>query len=219
MPRVPFGLDYPRRNVGDDLDLLGGLTPENLDDLLLPAPVLSHITRTRVDLESRIIYLGDIEDGCSEWIAQALVRMNMRSTITPITLFLNTPGGSVLDMFAIHDLIRTNPASVCTYGYGWVASAGVLLLAAGKRRTVTESCVLMSHENRGGGDSDLRLSEAKDRRKWEDWNHQHWCDLMARYTPGKDAAWWSRTTDRKAEYWLLGGDAIVAAGLADVVDK
>ncbi len=76
----------------------------------------------------------------------------------------------------------------------------------------------MSHEPWGFGDSDLGLRAAKSRRKADDWTHEHWCRLMGKLTP-HNSEWWQEKTEREAEYWLLGGEAIVAAGVADrVVD-
>lgn len=186
-------------------------------DQLAPAPYLSHVAKTGVDIPGRRIYLGEIETGTSEWVAQALGHMADRG-IVAAELWLNSPGGDVTEMFALHDLIRTNRTRVSlnTVGYGMVASAACLLLACSPHRVVTESCVFMSHESRGFGGDDLSFGEAKDRRKWEDWSHEWWCELMSRYTP-MDASWWKRTTERKAEYWLLGGKAIVEAGIADEV--
>ena len=39
---------------------------------------------------------------------------------------------------------------------------------------------------------------------------------MAKHTPN-DEKWWRMKTEKTAEYWLLGGDKIVEAGLADRV--
>jgi ATP-dependent Clp protease protease subunit len=182
-----------------------------------PAPALRHINRLAVDVHERIVYLGEIEEGDGEWFAQAVNHLDgVPGPLRTIEVWLNTPGGDVTAMFAIHDIIRSHP-NIRIHAYGQVCSAGVLLLACGHRRAVTESCVLMSHENRLGGDEEgLGLRAAKDRRKYEDWQHAWWCELMARYTP-KDSAWWKRTTERQGEYWLLGGAAIVEAGLADEV--
>jgi ATP-dependent protease ClpP protease subunit len=71
----------------------------------------------------------------------------------------------------------------------------------------------MSHEPSVSGE-ELRYSEAKQRRQWTDWIHKRWIELMARHTP-QDEAFWKRTTERTAEYWKLGGEDIIAAGLAD----
>lgn len=188
---------------------------------VVPAPRLAHVLELSVDPDRRTIYLGgEIEEETGDWFWTALDQLtepwgDEQRRNAPVYIHLNTPGGDVTSMFAIHDAMRTH-GNVLVYAYGQVVSAGVLLLAAGHRRYVTESCVLMSHENTVGGDDGLGLRAAKDRRKWEDWMHTWWCELMGRYTPN-EAAWWKRKTERQAEYWLLGGQEIVEAGLADYV--
>lgn len=186
---------------------------------LLPAPEIRIVANEGVDMNRRRIYVGEITDAMGTWFQQVLDIMNARSE-APITLCLNSPGGDVTSMYAIHDAIRTSRAPVRVIASGQVASAAVLILACGAAgsRLVMESTVLMSHEPTVGGDDDgSPMRVAKSRRKWEDWQATYWCELMARYTPGKDAKWWAKTTERQAEYWLLGGAAIVREGLADAV--
>lgn len=188
---------------------------------VVPAPAIAHYINVGVDPKRGVIHLSDeIDESDAGWFAQALDYIaHQPQTPDRIRFYLNTPGGDVGAMFAIHDLIRSSPIPVEAVGYGCVASAGVLIFACCHRRLVTESCVLMSHESRAGVDSEgLGFKAAKDRRRFDDWQYSFWCELMSRYTPDdKDARWWKRTTERQGEYWLLGGDEIVAAGLADAV--
>lgn len=192
---------------------------EEANPPVILAPELVHIRYLGVDVAARAIYVGEIEEDSPDTFAQALTYLAARGD-APVRLMLNTPGGDVTAMFALHDLIRTAPVPVHAFAYGEVVSAGVLLLACCHHRTVTESCVLMSHEATVGEETELGLRAAKDRRQWEDWSHTWWCELMARYTPDdKDAGWWKRKTERKAEYWRLGGQQIVDEGLADEVRR
>ncbi len=196
------------------------MSDEDKAPLLLPAPEFAHVNEMSIDVVRRRLYVSEIGVDDGEWMVKALSYLNALSLGNPIELYLNTPGGDVTGMFAIHDAIRMSKSPVHCYAFGEVVSAGVLILACCHKRYVSESCVLMSHEPKVGGGEDedgLGLRAAKDRRKWEDWIHTHWCDLMARYTPDKDAKWWKRVTERGGEYWLLGGEAIVAEGLADAV--
>jgi len=179
------------------------------------SPPLGHIADLGVNAKARTVYIGDIDENTAAWFAGVL--HYLQGEDEPISVWLNSPGGDVISMFAIHDLIRDATVPIRMVGYGQVCSAAVLLLACAPRRLVTESCMWMSHEPWGFGDpSDMGLRAAKDRRKADDWTQEWWCELMSRYTPD-DAAHWKRTTERKAEYWLLGGRAIVEAGLADAV--
>ena len=134
----------------------------------------------------------------------------------PITVWLNTPGGDAESAFVFHDIVRSSIAPITVIGVGGVHSAGVLMLACGHHRMVTENCTLMTHESTcvGAGASGMKYSEAKARRQWEDWIQNRYTELIARYTP-EDSKYWKRVISRETEYWLLGGAAIVEAGLAD----
>lgn len=176
-----------------------------------PAPWEVHVLNLDFNSKTREIFLdGEIEDGTGAWFWAVCRILGPGS----ITVHMNTPGGDVDSMYAIHDAIRWH-GDVTIVAYGQCCSAGVLILACAHRRVVGESLVLMSHESSSSG-GELGYRAAKDRRKAEDWHHEWWCELMARYTP-QDSAWWKRKTERQAEYWLLGGQAIVDAGLADEV--
>ena len=179
---------------------------------LNPAPLISHVLNLSVDWERRIVYLdGPIEEHTGPWFWLILDHLGPG----PVSVHLNTPGGEEVAMFAIHDAIRRH-GEVKVVAYGQVCSAGVLLLACAAIRVVTPSTILMSHESTTS-QGELGYRAAKDRRKVDDWFHEYWCELMGRYTPN-DAKWWKSTTEKKAEFWLLGGEAIVEAGIADRVE-
>ena len=63
-----------------------------------------------------------------------------------IRIFINSTGGDISVMFAIHDIIRSVPCQIHTIGMGQVMSAGTLLLACGHRRYIYENTVVMLHE-------------------------------------------------------------------------
>lgn len=63
----------------------------------------------------------------------------------PIKLFINTPGGSVLDGFTLISIIKTSKTPVYTYGIGLVQSMGIPLLASGHKRFVYSNTRLMLH--------------------------------------------------------------------------
>lgn len=196
--------------VGDVRDSIGEL---------LPRPAVSHLIDTDVITPTREIFIGEeISEDFGGWFTKVF-RYLLLLNHDPITVWLNTPGGDEESSLVFHDLVITSPAKVTIVGTGSICSAGVLMLACGHHRFVTENCVLMSHESRSSGESSLRHSEAKERRKWEDWMHSRWFELMGRCTsphnPERDAAFWKRKTEGKAEYWLLGAQAIIADGIAD----
>lgn len=188
-----------------------------LSDDLVPASPLEIIDRQGVNVTQRKIYIDDIDEETGTWFLK--VRDYLADLGgSPIEVVLNTPGGDVNSMFVFHDAVQSSPVPIHTLGTGMVCSAGVLMLACGHVSRVTESCVWMSHEPSGFGGDGLRLSEARDRRRADDWTQEHWANLMSRHTP-RDSAYWKSISKRKAEYWICGGEAIVQAGMADEVKR
>lgn len=190
--------------------MLGTDKDDRQPPILIPAPALAHIIDSGVDPYQRIIHLGEeFSEETGTWFCTVLRHLGP----DPVTIYLNSPGGCVESMFAIHDMIRMH-GNVTLYAYSEVASAAVLILACAQKRLVTPSTFVMSHELRFSEEDTGRRAD-RDRRKWKDWVHSHWCELMGQYTR-KDAAWW-RNHDRGGEVYWLGGEAIVSDGLADEV--
>jgi ATP-dependent Clp protease protease subunit len=71
-----------------------------------------------------------------------------------ITMFINSPGGSVSDGMHLIDVMRQSPIPVVTVGQGIVASMGFSILMAGikKGRFASETALLMSHQYYGGNE-------------------------------------------------------------------
>lgn len=71
----------------------------------------------------------------------------------PIKLYINTPGGSADDGFAIHDMVRYVKAPVFNICFGLNASAGILILLSTdkERRFALPNARLMMHQPSGGG--------------------------------------------------------------------
>jgi ATP-dependent protease ClpP protease subunit len=187
------------------------ITMDEVEVKLIPATRLSHLINLGVDERRRTIYLdGEIEEDTGSWFNQIVQHMGAEQ----IQLHINTPGGDETSMFAIYDVIQKH-GNVKAYGFGQVCSAGVLILVGCQTRTVAPSTILMSHESHGSS-GELGYQAAKDRRKVDDFYHSYWATLMAKHTPN-DEKWWRMKTEKTAEYWLLGGEKIVEAGLADSV--
>lgn len=68
----------------------------------------------------------------------------------PITMYINSPGGSVMHGLSIYDVMRSIEAPITTIGIGMQASMGSILLAAGDTRKMTRSSKYMIHQPLGG---------------------------------------------------------------------
>ncbi len=85
---------------------------------------------------------------------------------SPIKVYINTPGGSADDGFAIHDALRYIKAPVFNICFGLNASAGILILLATprERRLALPNARLMMHQPSGGGRgtaSDIEITAAE----------------------------------------------------------
>lgn len=102
-------------------------------------------------LKERIIFLtGPVEDHGANLIVAQLLFLESVDPDKPISLYINSPGGSVTAGMAIYDTMRfvSNPIhTLCT---GQAASMGAFLLAAGDERRALPNARIMIHQPSGG---------------------------------------------------------------------
>src|ERR1700741_3053692 len=85
-------------------------------------------------LKDRIVFIGTpIDDFVANSVVAQLLFLQMQDPKRDINLYINSPGGSVTAGLAIYDPMRFVPCGVGTYGMGFGASMGAVLLAAGTR--------------------------------------------------------------------------------------
>lgn len=85
-------------------------------------------------LKERIIFLsGEINDQVANLVVAQLLFLVAEDPEKDISLYINSPGGSVSAGLAIYDTIEYVKCDVSTICIGQAASMGAFLLAAGKR--------------------------------------------------------------------------------------
>jgi len=92
------------------------------------------------------------------------------SPLRELTIVINSPGGSVSAAMALIDVMKTSKIPVNTLALGMIASCGVLLTMAGAKRTISETCQVMSHQyswGKNGKHADLIAN-----RRAEDMTHE-----------------------------------------------
>jgi ATP-dependent Clp protease protease subunit len=98
-------------------------------------------------LRERIIFLGTVVDQTSaNWVCAQLLLLEAENHDKDISLYINSPGGSVTDGLAIYDTMQYVSCDVSTICLGLAASMGQFLLCAGapgKRYALPHSRVLM----------------------------------------------------------------------------
>ena len=89
-------------------------------------------------LRHRIIFLGDqVDDELANRICAELVLLSAEDARRDISLYINSPGGSVSAGLAIYDIMQYVPNDVATYAMGMAASMGQFLLCAGRPASAT----------------------------------------------------------------------------------
>ncbi|MCV2393013.1 ATP-dependent Clp protease proteolytic subunit [Actinotalea sp. M2MS4P-6] len=106
-------------------------------------------------LNQRILVLGtELDEAAGNRLCAQLLLLSAEDPRREISLWINSPGGSVPAMLAIHDVMRLIPNDVSTLAMGWAASAGQFLLSAGtpgKRYALEHSRVLLHQGSAGIG--------------------------------------------------------------------
>ncbi len=104
-------------------------------------------------LKERIIFIGDeVTDSSANVIIAQLLYLQFENKAQDISLYVNSPGGSVTAGLAIYDTMQFVTCPIATYCLGQAASMGAVLLAAGTKgkRYALPHARLMIHQPWGG---------------------------------------------------------------------
>jgi len=168
-------------------------------------------------LRDRIVFLGTpVDDDVSNLIIAQLLFLEAEDPEKDISLYINSPGGSVTAGLAIYDTIQYVRPDVSTICMGQAASMGALLLAAGakgKRFGLPNSRILI-HQPMGGfqgqaTEIDIQAREILKLR--ENLNA-----ILAHHT-GQAVEKIAADTDR--DYYMSGSEAVTYGLIDRVVDR
>ena len=165
-------------------------------------------------LASRIVMLGsEITSDIANLIVAQLLHLEADNSSKDIQLYINSPGGDMVAMFAIHDAMENIRPSVATTCIGQAASAAAVLLAAGargKRRVLPNARVLL-HQPHGGAQGQSSDLEIAVREMVE--MRTRMVDILERAT-GQPRERLDRDLDRD---YILRGEEAVAYGVVDEI--
>ena len=141
---------------------LSGMNPTF--DTPLPVPNLptEPSLRSRL-LRNRILVLGtQVDDEVANNLVGEMLLLTAEDPSKDITLFINSPGGSVSAGMAIYDTMQFVPCDIRTVSMGLAASMGQFLLCAGSpgKRFALPHTRIMMHQplgGIGGSASDIRI--------------------------------------------------------------
>jgi ATP-dependent Clp protease protease subunit len=167
-------------------------------------------------LKDRIIFIGTgIDDGVSNLIIAQLLFLQAEDPDKDISMYINSPGGSVTAGMAIYDTIQFLKCDVATFCVGQAASMGAVLLAAGaaKKRYALPNARIMIHQPWGGVQgqaADISIQAKEILRLRDSLN-----GILAFHT-GKTISEIENDTDRDN---FMSADEAMAYGLVDEVVK
>ncbi|MFI0449810.1 ClpP family protease [Actinomadura sp. 6N118] len=104
-------------------------------------------------LRQRIVVLGQqVDDDIANRICAELLLLSAEDGRRDITIYINSPGGSVTAGMAIYDIMQYVPNDIVTVGMGLAASMGQFLLCAGTtgKRFALPHARIMMHQPSGG---------------------------------------------------------------------
>lgn len=156
-------------------------------------------------LQDRIIFIGTpIYDELANIVIAQFLFLQMEASKKDISLYINSPGGSVTAGLAIYDTIRFVKPDVATYCVGQAASMGAVLLAAGTRgkRFALPHSRVMLHQPWGGitGQASEVYIQAQEILRLK----SRLNDILAYHT-GKELEQIEKDTDR--EFFMTADDA------------
>ena len=165
-------------------------------------------------LNERLVFLsGEVNEVTANLVIAQLLHLESMDPDKDISLYINSPGGSVVDGLAVYDTMQFVKPDVATYCVGQCASMGAVLLAAGtkgKRFALPHSRVLI-HQPMGGAQgqaSDIEIQATEILRIREELNR-----ILADHT-GQTIKQIHKDTDRDN---IMSAEQAKAYGLVDEV--
>lgn len=161
-------------------------------------------------LKKRIILVeGQVEDTMASIVCASLLYLNSDlsgegKSKEPITMYVNSPGGSVIAGLAIYDVMRSIDAKITTIGTGYQASMGSILLVAGDERKMTRSSKYMIHQPLSGNGQSTQLTDIEIGADFTGRLKEDLVDIYVRHT-GLNHDYWNTVLNR--DTWLSAEQA------------
>ena len=165
-------------------------------------------------LNERIIFLGeDVNEHTANSVVAQLLHLAHVDPQADISLYINSPGGSVYDGMAIYDTMNFIKPDVATYGIGLQASMGAFLLSSGAKgkRFCLPHAKVMIHQPSSGTHGKVTDMEIDMKETLE--VKEMLAKIMAKNTGQKLA---KVKSDMERDYWMTPDEA-VKYGLIDKV--
>ncbi len=165
-------------------------------------------------LKERIIFIGsEITDDLANLVVAQLLFLQSEDATKDVSVYVNSPGGSVTAGLAIYDTMQFLKCDIVTYCMGQAASMGAVLLTAGTKgkRHALPGARIMIHQPWGGAQgtaSDIHIQAQEILRLKE-----HLNGILAKHT-GKSLKVVTQDTDRD---FFMSAEEAAKYGLVDDV--
>ena len=165
-------------------------------------------------LKERIVFLGtEVDDNVANLIMAQLIHLEAEDPAKDISVYINSPGGSITALFAIYDTMQYIKPDVSTLCMGQAASAAAVLLAAGnkgKRYALPHARILIHqpHGQAGGQAVDIEI-QAK-----EILRYRRLLDEILALHTGQTLEKVSKDTDRD---FIMTAEEAKAYGIVDEI--
>ena len=157
-------------------------------------------------LKDRIIFLADeITDQVANIVVAQLLFLEMDNPDADISLYINSPGGSITAGMAIYDTMNYIKCDVRTVCVGMAASMGAFLLMAGEKgkRLALPNSEVMIHQPLGGASG--QATDVEIRAKWLLRTKEKMTHLMSEMT-GQDQE--KLRADCERDYFMTAEEAL-----------
>ena len=157
-------------------------------------------------LKDRIIFLADeITDQVANFVVAQLLFLEMDNPDADISLYINSPGGSITAGMAIYDTMNYIKCDVRTVCVGMAASMGAFLLMAGEKgkRLALPNSEVMIHQPLGGASG--QATDVEIRAKWLLRTKEKMTRLMSEMT-GQDQE--KLRADCERDYFMTAEEAL-----------
>jgi len=165
-------------------------------------------------LKDRIIFLGDeVNEHTANLVVAQMLFLENQDANKDIIFYINSPGGSVYDAFAIYDTMQFVKPDIQTVGIGVQASAAAFLLSSGTKgkRLILPHATVMIHQPSSGSRgkiSDLEIDLREGIRL------KHMLNQILAKNTGQSLSKVEKDVDR--DYWMSADEA-KKYGLVDKV--
>lgn len=168
-------------------------------------------------LKERIIFLGEeVNEHTANLVVAQLLFLAHEDPKADISLYINSPGGSVYDGLAIFDTVQFIKPDVATYGIGLQASMGAFLLSSGTKgkRFALPNSRIMIHQPSSGThgkitDQEITLREGIYLKKRLN-------EILAKNT-GQKLSKIEKDVDR--DFWMSAEEAVTYGIVDKVIEK